>query len=101
VIHLFLWILLWLALTAKRRWSFKLPPLEMAHTGTSTASQPLLLPGHSKNGPIKQASEDSHDGETIYWPKIAPNSPKLKVTFNDVPSTSNDHDRFIEHDGKR
>lgn len=31
-------------------------------------------------------SRDEKDDEIVYWPKMAPNSPKLKVTFNDVPS---------------
>lgn len=28
--------------------------------------------------------------EDIYWPKLTPSSPKLKVTFNEVTSTSDD-----------
>lgn len=28
--------------------------------------------------------------EEIYWPKLTPSSPKLKVTFNEVTSTSDD-----------
>lgn len=108
VIHLFLWIVLWLGLTAKRRWNFKLPPLEMGGARNG-ASQPLLRGGtggsllRSSSG--KGSSGDgtgatSSEEETIYWPKIAPNSPKLKVTFNEVTSTSSDH-AHGEHDGKR
>lgn len=42
-----------------------------------------------------------HGGEEqIYWPKLTPSSPKLKVTFNEVPSTSIDYET-VEHDGKR
>ena len=26
----------------------------------------------------------------VYWPKLTPSSPKLKVTFNEVTSTSDD-----------
>ncbi|XP_065077585.1 protein tincar [Ochlerotatus camptorhynchus] len=108
VIHLFLWIVLWLGLTAKRRWNFKLPPLEMVGARNG-ASQPLLRGGtggsllRSSSG--KGSSGDgtgatSSEEETIYWPKIAPNSPKLKVTFNEVTSTSSEH-AHGEHDGKR
>lgn len=43
------------------------------------------------------------DENNIYWPKLTPNSPKLKVTFNEIPSTSSHHhDAMLgEHDGKR
>jgi hypothetical protein len=57
------------------------------------AAQPLLMSPRGRD--LSQ-----HGEEQIYWPKIAPNSPKLKVTFNEVPSTSSDHD-LSEHDGKR
>ncbi|XP_055640852.1 protein tincar [Toxorhynchites rutilus septentrionalis] len=105
VIHLFLWIVLWLGLTAKRRWHFKLPPLE-AIGARSGISQPLLRGGsllRSPNGkslPGDGNGANSSEEETIYWPKIAPNSPKLKVTFNEVTSTSSDHTQ-AEHDGMR
>ncbi|XP_058447592.1 protein tincar [Malaya genurostris] len=106
VIHLFLWIVLWLCLTAKRRWHFKLPPLEVVGTRAG-AAQPLLRAGHGGSllrsphgkGPGGEGNGSSEE-ETIYWPKIAPNSPKLKVTFNEVTSTSSDHTHG-EHDGKR
>lgn len=29
-----------------------------------------------------------HGEEQIYWPKLQPNSPKMKVTFNEVTSMS-------------
>uniref|UniRef100_A0AAG5CZ11 Protein tincar n=1 Tax=Anopheles atroparvus TaxID=41427 RepID=A0AAG5CZ11_ANOAO len=108
VLHLFLWIVLWLGLTAKRRWHFKLPPLDggRALGGPGAASQPLLRGNGSLRSPhgpsngLLQASGQAAPGgansgsggeeETIYWPKIAPNSPKLKVTFNEVPSTSSE-----------
>ncbi|XP_058115880.1 protein tincar [Anopheles ziemanni] len=108
VVHLFLWIVLWLGLTAKRRWHFKLPPLDggRACGGPGTASQPLLRgngslrsPNGTSNGLPASAGQPGPGGassgsggeeETIYWPKIAPNSPKLKVTFNEVPSTSSE-----------
>ncbi|KFB35884.1 AGAP001696-PA-like protein [Anopheles sinensis] len=108
VVHLFLWIVLWLGLTAKRRWHFKLPPLDggRAYGGPGTASQPLLRgngslrsPNGTSNGlqasagppgPGGASSGSGGEEETIYWPKIAPNSPKLKVTFNEVPSTSSE-----------
>ncbi|XP_055549066.1 protein tincar [Wyeomyia smithii] len=104
VIHLFLWIVLWLCLTAKRRWHFKLPPLDVPGTRTGV-SQPLLRGGsllrNTKGGPPGDSNgATSSEEETIYWPKIAPNSPKLKVTFNEVTSTSSDH-AHSEHDGNR
>lgn len=108
MIHLFLWVVLWLGLTAKRRWNFKLPPLEMGGVRNG-ASQPLLRGGaggsllrsSSGKGPSGDGTgATSSEEETIYWPKIAPNSPKLKVTFNEVPSTSSDH-AHGEHDSKR
>lgn len=109
VMHIFFWIVLWLGLTAKRQWNFKLPPLtdHMIHDG---AQQPLLTStrhsrGHQHNGGSPSPHlNDSNGGageETIYWPKLAPNSPKLKVTFNDVPSTLSDNNLADEHDGKR
>lgn len=85
--HLFIWIVIWLGLTAKRRWVFKLPPMEPL-----SVTQPLLSRCEGRT-----TSEDSGE-ETIYWPKLNPSSPKLKVTFNEVPSTSDD---IREHGGKR
>ncbi|XP_035896349.1 protein tincar [Anopheles stephensi] len=113
VIHLFLWIVLWLGLTAKRRWHFKLPPLDGGRlVGAAGASSQPLLRGNgslrSPNGTPVNALQGGQGGgpgsgpgggpgtgsggeeETIYWPKIAPNSPKLKVTFNEVTSTSSE-----------
>lgn len=97
VIHIFLWIVLWLGLTAKRRWNFKLPPLESV--GGVPVTQPLLVssPHGRPSMNHRHHSQQNHNGEeTIYWPS----SPKLKVTFNDVPSTLSDHN-LAEHDGKR
>ncbi|XP_055853102.1 protein tincar [Episyrphus balteatus] len=105
VVHILLWIVIWLGLTAKRRWSFKLPPIE--HYGiTKGATQPLLISTRNSNvsaGGMEQKSAisttSSTDGvEDIYWPKLTPSSPKLKVTFNEVTSTCDDGD---EQDGKR
>lgn len=102
--HIFFWIVLWLGLTAKRHWNFKLPPLA-GHT--DTAQQPLLVAGrhgrgHQPNGGSQSPHLNESGGEeTIYWPKLAPNSPKLKVTFNDVPSTLSDNNLADEQDGKR
>uniref|UniRef100_A0A182NRV6 Protein tincar n=1 Tax=Anopheles dirus TaxID=7168 RepID=A0A182NRV6_9DIPT len=123
VIHLFLWIVLWLGLTAKRRWHFKLPPLDSGRHGApaGASSQPLLRgngslrspngtpvnvvqggPG-TGGGPGGPGSGSGGEEETIYWPKIAPNSPKLKVTFNEVTSTSSEHalGPHGEHGSKR
>lgn len=94
IIHIFLWIVVWLALTAKRRWSFKLPIIESIYQTRAEAIQPLL----TQNGrQINFSGPQKQEEETIYWPS----SPKLKVTFNDeVPSTLSDHNS-IDHDGKR
>lgn len=103
--HIFFWILLWLGLTAKRRWNFKLPPIDDALMHTEPAKQPLLLsPRLSRQhsaGPGGAQFNDSSGDETVYWPKLQPSSPKLKVTFNDVPSTLSDNNLADEQDGKR
>lgn len=71
------------------------------------SSQPLLMsPRINRQHLANSPHHGSHTGsgeETIYWPKLTPNSPKLKVTFNDVPSTLYDPavDAVTEHDGKR
>lgn len=111
MIHLFLWIVLWLCLTAKRRWHFKLPPLEAPSGLRPGAAQPLLRGGSLLRTATGPKGADSIDGngagsgseeETVYWPKLAPNSPKLKVTFNEVTSTSaSDHGGGVGADGKR
>lgn len=115
VSQLFLWIVLWLCLTAKRRWAFKLPPLSMATAmvgGSPNGQAAAVATKHKMNGisgpasepllprsppqsmmasPLQQNLQNSHaDGgeEQIYWPKLQPSSPKLKVTFNEVPSMS-------------
>lgn len=101
IIHIFLWILVWLGLTVKRRWSFKLPFMEVEtiYQSRSEAIQPLITQNNRQytNQNSLNASRKETAEETIYWP----NSPKLKVTFsNDVPSTLSDHN-IVEHDGKR
>lgn len=113
--HIFFWIILWLGLTAKRRWNFKLPPLDYQPVMASGAAQPLLMsPRPSRHNSHMGAHIDNGSGvggvgsiiggsigeETIYWPKLTPSSPKLKVTFNDVPSTLSDNN-LAEQDGKR
>lgn len=128
VTHILLWCVLWLCLTLKRRWAFKLPPLQQSMGsgggggsvgggGMSTVQQPLLvsprtgrltqglLQGSLHHGHPQQGASVHHNGgahaEDIYWPK-QPSSPKLKVTFNEIPSTSSDHEHLMgEHDGKR
>lgn len=96
VTHLFLWIVLWLGLTAKRRWEFKLPPLQIINT---SAKQPLLMTARVNGRSSLNQNESNED--TIYWPKLAPSSPKLKVTFNEIPSTLSSDENLAEHDGKR
>ncbi|CRK92475.1 CLUMA_CG006047, isoform A [Clunio marinus] len=94
IVHIFLWIVVWLGLTAKRRWAFKLPFIESIYQTRVEAIQPLM----TQNGrQINFMGPKKSEEETIYWPS----SPKLKVTFNDeVPSTLSDHN-LIDHDGKR
>lgn len=106
--HIFFWILLWLGLTAKRRWNFKLPPLDDIGLHNEPAKQPLLMSPrlsrqHSGVGGGLAGAQfnDSSGDETVYWPKLPPSSPKLKVTFNDVPSTLSDNNLADEQDGKR
>lgn len=92
---------MWLGLTAKRRWDFKLPPLNIA---TQSVHQPLLMsPRAGRSATIGGGGGGHQNGhqEDIYWPKLTPSSPKLKVTFNEIPSTSSDHHDSAEHEGKR
>ncbi|XP_053969445.1 protein tincar [Anastrepha ludens] len=140
VAHILLWIVIWLCLTAKHRWTFKLPPMD-AYGITKATTQPLLMANRSSlpsAGSVsgsgsnigssdqkasslmsggggsgggsgrggKLSTESSTDGGTddVYWPKLTPSSPKLKVTFNEVPSTSDDVLLIGDHeqnDGKR
>lgn len=72
-------------------------------------------PIHHQQQNLQNAAHQMESGEEpIYWPKLQPNSPKLKVTFNEVtsmsppPSSSTDpnqqHQTYIlggEHGGKR
>lgn len=105
IIHIFLWIVIWLALTAKRNWEFKLPHVESIYQTRAEAVQPLLTQNVRQfNGPKQDGQPGSgvknKSGleETIYWPS----SPKLKVTFTDEV-TSTLSDRLIPDliDGKR
>lgn len=61
----------------------------------NSGHQLMPNPGLDNNGDVEQ----------IYWPKPTPSSPKLKVTFNEVPSMSppppNDPTESDEHGGKR
>lgn len=140
-------------MTIKRRWSFKLPPLDAYAIIGKATTQPLLMHNrgsltntttaslnnstnlggsnstssnagdssvehklhgdhtgnHMTNAPSNDVLDSCGGGgpaEDIYWPKLAPNSPKLKVTFNEVTSTCDDdqhHHRTIDqqNDGKR
>ncbi|XP_011211158.2 protein tincar [Bactrocera dorsalis] len=137
VVHLLLWIVIWLGLTAKRRWTFKLPPMD-AYGITKATTQPLLMANRSslpsagsvsgsgsnmgsseqksssmmssggmgggRGGKLSTESSTDGGGDDVYWPKLTPSSPKLKVTFNEVPSTSDDVLLIGDHeqnDGKR
>ncbi|XP_017873902.1 PREDICTED: protein tincar isoform X1 [Drosophila arizonae] len=126
VIHLLLWIVVWLCLTIKRRWHFKLPPLDHTYGGllNKASAQPLLMSSGQRTGSNSSSGGNSTSTtvngmdcatskpdmmstatstelgvgmsmglvaqEDIYWPKLTPSSPKLKVTFNEVTSTSDD-----------
>lgn len=139
--HLLLWIVIWLCLTIKRRWHFKLPPLDSTYGGLlgKSSAQPLLMSSGQRTGSNSSSSGCNSTSTTvnggdskpdmmstatstelgmgmgmgmgmggginggmggtgmglaaqedIYWPKLTPSSPKLKVTFNEVTSTSDD-----------
>ncbi|XP_044314760.1 protein tincar isoform X1 [Drosophila rhopaloa] len=133
VTHLLLWIVIWLCLTIKRRWHFKLPPLDSTYGGLlgKSSAQPLLMSSGQRTGSNSSSSGCNSTSTTvnggdskpdmmstatstelgmsgvinggmggtgmglaaqedIYWPKLTPSSPKLKVTFNEVTSTSDD-----------
>ncbi|SPP83424.1 protein tincar isoform X1 [Drosophila guanche] len=126
VTHLLLWIVVWLCLTIKRRWHFKLPPMDNTYGGllNKASAQPLLMSSGQRTGSNSSSGGNStsttmnggNDSsskpdmmstatstelgmgmgmglaaqEDIYWPKLTPSSPKLKVTFNEVTSTSDD-----------
>lgn len=71
------------------------------HPIMSAATEPLLLsPRPHRHNSHNMSPHIENPEETIYWPKLTPSSPKLKVTFNDVPSTLSDNN-LAEHDGKR
>lgn len=156
--HILLWIVIWICLTIKRKWSFKLPPLDAYSIIGKATTQPLLMhnrgsltntttaslnnstnlgggnsssiagdsSGEHKTGSGNDQSSGNHmtnassadalassvtgvPVEDVYWPKLTPSSPKLKVTFNEVTSTCDDdqHHRLIcgdhqqQNDGKR
>ncbi|XP_013099153.2 protein tincar [Stomoxys calcitrans] len=150
VMHILLWIVIWLCLTIKRRWSFKLPPLDAYAIISKATTQPLLMHnrgsltntttaslnnstnlGGGNSSSIAGDSSGEHKPigdqggnqltnapstdplagvpvEDVYWPKLTPSSPKLKVTFNEVTSTcDDDHNRRLiggdhqQNDGKR
>lgn len=129
--HLLLWIVVWLCLSIKRRWHFKLPPLDHTYGGllNKASAQPLLMSSGQRTGSNSSSGANSTSTtvnggdnckpdmmstatstelggngmgmgmgmsmglvaqEDIYWPKLTPSSPKLKVTFNEVTSTSDD-----------
>ncbi|KAH8414097.1 hypothetical protein KR222_006551 [Zaprionus bogoriensis] len=131
VTHLLLWIVVWLCLSIKRRWHFKLPPLDHTYGGllNKASAQPLLMSSGQRTGSNSSSGGNSTSTtvnggdnckpdmmstatstelggmgvgmgmgmsmglaaqEDIYWPKLTPSSPKLKVTFNEVTSTSDD-----------
>lgn len=102
IIHILLWIIIWLTLTLKRQWAFKLPVIVEGIYASSRvdAIQPLLTAQNGNRQYPGSLKKDKGE-ETIYWPS----SPKLKVTFDDeVPSTLTDRNLIpdiIEHDGKR
>lgn len=128
-----LWIVVWLCLSIKRRWHFKLPPLDHTYGGllNKASAQPLLMSSSQRTGSNSSSGANSTSTtvnggdnckpdmmstatstelggmgsvsvsgmgmsmglvaqEDIYWPKLTPSSPKLKVTFNEVTSTSDD-----------
>lgn len=135
-----LWIVVWLCLSIKRRWHFKLPPLDHTYGGllNKASAQPLLMSSGQRTGSNSSSGANSTSTtvnggdnckpdmmstatstelggmagmgsmggmggmggmgmsmglvaqEDIYWPKLTPSSPKLKVTFNEVTSTSDD-----------
>ncbi|XP_037944889.1 protein tincar [Teleopsis dalmanni] len=110
VVNFFMWIVIWLSLSAKRHWTFKLPPID-SYDVPKISGQPLLMSSQSSlpnanaeittqqkgvtkidtsanNGSNKNTNINGNND--IYWPKIISNSPKLRVTFNEVTSTSED-----------
>lgn len=86
-------LMIWISLGLKKRWKIK---LDSSYSNTS--AQPLL----NANQPTDAVETGYEQNDnSMYWPKLQqPNSPKLKVTFNEVPSTSSSHN-LVEHDGKR
>ncbi|XP_043863601.1 protein tincar isoform X3 [Drosophila mojavensis] len=131
VIHLLLWIVVWLCLTIKRRWHFKLPPLDHTYGGllNKASAQPLLMSSGQRTGSNSSSGGNSTSTtvngmdcatskpdmmstatstelgvgmsmglvaqEDIYWPKLTPSSPKLKVTFNEVTTIRAVEPRYV------
>ncbi|KAG5682306.1 hypothetical protein PVAND_011666 [Polypedilum vanderplanki] len=99
IVHIFLWVVIWMSLTAKRKWEFKLPLVESIYqTRAEAIQQPLLAQNGRQCGIQKKDKEEGE--ETIYWPS----SPKLKVTFTDEIKASTLTDRTLIPDiidGKR
>ncbi|XP_017139920.1 protein tincar isoform X2 [Drosophila miranda] len=133
VTHLLLWIVVWLCLTIKRRWHFKLPPLDNTYGGllNKASAQPLLMSSGQRTGSNSSSGGNStsttmnggNDStskpdmmstatstelgmgmgmgmglaaqEDIYWPKLTPSSPKLKVTFNEVTTIRAVEPRYV------
>ncbi|EDV91265.1 GH14990 [Drosophila grimshawi] len=127
VTHLLLWIVVWLCLTIKRRWHFKLPPLDHTYGGllNKASAQPLLMSsGGQRTGSNSSSGANSTSTtvngmdstkpdmmstatstelggmglvaqEDIYWPKLTPSSPKLKVTFNEVTTIRAVEPRYV------
>ncbi|XP_017039987.1 protein tincar isoform X2 [Drosophila ficusphila] len=139
VTHLLLWIVIWLCLTIKRRWHFKLPPLDSTYGGLlgKASAQPLLMSSGQRTGSNSSSSGCNSTSTTvnggdskpdmmstatstelgmsggglnggmggtgmglaaqedIYWPKLTPSSPKLKVTFNEVTTIRAVEPRYV------
>ncbi|XP_043654100.1 protein tincar isoform X2 [Drosophila teissieri] len=142
VTHLLLWIVIWLCLTIKRRWHFKLPPLDSTYGGLlgKSSAQPLLMSSGQRTGSNSSSSGCNSTSTTvnggdskpdmmstatstelgmglglggginggmggtgmglaaqedIYWPKLTPSSPKLKVTFNEVTTIRAVEPRYV------
>nr|XP_041631530.1 protein tincar isoform X2 [Drosophila kikkawai] len=140
VTHLLLWIVIWLCLTIKRRWHFKLPPLDSSYGGLlgKASAQPLLMASGQRTGSNSSSSGCNSTSTTvnggdsskpdmmstatstelgmgmggggggvvggvmgmaaqedIYWPKLTPSSPKLKVTFNEVTTIRAVEPRYV------
>lgn len=85
-----------MALTAKRRWTFKLPIMvETMQQTRNELIQPLVSPTRIS----LNSSPLNKDEETIYWPA---SSGKLKVSFdNRMSEKLLDHNSIEYHGGSR